>query len=106
MPYGNVVQWAVQCQPEVTIYMCSGSALVNSVVQTCVHVVALPYKCTIIRAYIFTFATEQHIYCVYIILYIKSNIHILIPLNEVSQSSLLSMQSEQLWKMIDVPTFE
>ena len=28
------------------------------------------------------------------------------PQNELYQSSLVSMESEQLWKMADIPTFE
>ena len=36
----------------------------------------------------------------------KNTQHILNPLNKIDQSSLGSMQSKQLWKMSDVPTFE
>ena len=47
----------------------------------------------------------EHIYLLLLylsnnyILYSIKSIHILYPLNEVYQSSLVSMQSEQLWKM-------
>ena len=40
------------------------------------------------------------------ILYSNKSTHILNPLNELYQFSLVSMQSEQLWEMTNVPTFE
>ena len=33
-------------------------------------------------------------------------VHIINPVNECYQSSLYSMQSEQLWEMSGIPTFE
>ena len=60
---------------------------VYGVMQTLIHMVAPPCKCAIVRAYIFTFGTVQYI------LYRNKIVHILNPLNELYQSSLVPIQS-------------